>query len=110
MLPWSIVNNNFSTVSDAAGAKNGEEAPFVVLVPCRAAMHGRMALHGTYFQINEVFLCHWPGGGKVLQKVSTENALLIVVSSDVAKLEVSQYSVLQSIQLYLVYNKWTVEN
>ena len=30
---------------------------FILLVPCRAAMHGRMALHGTYFQINEVFLC-----------------------------------------------------
>lgn len=29
---------------------------YAVLVPCRAAMHGRFPLNGTYFQINEVFL------------------------------------------------------
>ncbi len=46
------------TASNAGPAEDASDgASFALLVPCRAAMHGRMALHGTYFKINEVFLC-----------------------------------------------------
>ena len=56
------------TADDAAAEEKDTETgslAFALLVPCRAAMHGRMALHGTYFQINEVFLCQDQQGGSL---------------------------------------------
>lgn len=46
------------------------QAASALLVPCRAAMHGRMALHGTYFQINEVFYCQGNQASEAISKAS----------------------------------------